>query len=273
MKERARIDWALGIVGVLVTALFAGKLFVGEDSILYGSILTPAVLLYAAALPKLAALLGGAVAAYTCARSFDEGSPSRRAWSLIAFWLGTWFVAQSMLGYYQLILVEAAPFPSAADALFMVGYPAMIIAVHIFIRTYVSTGMFGDTRDHAAAAFIAAVPLFVAAILILTPALASGGEPLELALNVAYPALDLIAMVPTIVLLRITLKLRGGSLFWVWTLICAGLCFMVVGDLLFGYFELLGLGFLEPLLDLCYIASYAFIARGVYQQLLIVRGS
>ncbi|MBW2460709.1 MAG: hypothetical protein JRH11_03620 [Deltaproteobacteria bacterium] len=273
MNERARVDWALGIFGVVIAAIFVGKLFAGESSILYGSILTPAVMRYAAALPKLAALLGGAVAAYACAQGFDEASPPRRAWSLMTLWLGTWLVAQSMLGYYQLILSDAAPFPSAADALFMVGYPAMIVAVLVFIRTYVATGMFGETRDHAAAAFIAAVPLCVAAVLILSPVLASGGEALELALNVAYPALDLFAMVPTIVLLRITLKLRGGSLFWVWTLICAGLVFMVIGDLLFGYFELLGLGFLEPLLDLCYIASYAFIARGVYQQYLIVRGS
>lgn len=265
-EKRSPLDLALGVGALVLGALFLPKLIVGDESALYTRVLTPAVLLYAAAIPKLVALLAGTIAAYACTKGFDAGTPTRRGWTLITIWLGAWFAGQATLGYYQLVLMTPAPFPSAADALFMVGYPTMILAVHIFIRAYVATGMFGGARKHLEVAFVAAVPLFVAAVFVLVPVLASGGDGLELALNAAYPSLDLLAMVPTIVLLRISLRLRGGKLFWVWALICAGLVFMVVGDVLFGYFEMLGVGFLEPLLDLCYIASYVLIARGVYQQ-------
>jgi len=271
MSARSRIDTVLAVLFALLAALFVPKLFVGEDSTLYTEILTEPIMLYAAAVPKLLALALAAIVAYGCTTCFEPGTPTRRGWVSIAVWIGTWFVAQAVLGSYQLILLEPAPFPSAADALFMVGYPAMIAGFVIVIRAYVATGMVGDGRQLRTTAIIAAVPLFLAGAAILAPMLSEGGDALSIALNVAYPFFDLVALVPTIVLLRITLKLMGGALFWVWALICAGLIFMVAGDLLFGYFELLGLGFLEPLLDLCYIASYTLLARGIYQQYRISR--
>src|SRR5437588_859196 len=51
---------------------------------------------------------------------------------------------------------------------------------------------------------------------LLAPIIRSADAPLAKTLNLVYPALDLVLLVPAIVLLRITSRFRGGAVWHIW---------------------------------------------------------
>ncbi len=265
VTSRSKVDWALFLYAPIIALVFLPKM-VWADTWLYQRLLTQSVLLYVGALSKIAALALGAIAAGLTRRSFARGGAMRAGFSLVAFWLGTWALGQSVLGFYQMVRLVSAPFPSAADVFFVLGYPAMLLGFLAFIRAYAQTGLLLRLRSELTLVVAVGVPLLALGFLVLRPVLAAGGTWIEVAINVAYPAFDIIALLPTVILARMALRLRGGALFWVWGLLSMATVCMVAGDLLYGWFSLLDYRSLDPLLDVAFIASYVLAARGVYQQ-------
>jgi hypothetical protein len=264
MSDRQR-NLAFALALSTVVALFLPKLL-WADSALYQELLTPRVLLWVGALTKLTSLGAGAVFAVRIARSFQQGGLILWSWRLLAVWMTTWAAAQAVLVYFQLVLRQSAPFPSPADLFFTLGYVAMLLAFGGFIRAYAETGLLGSARGPSIVAVTAAVPFVILGVVVLTPVVEAGGPPLTLAINLAYPAFDVAALVPTVVLSRMALQLRGGQLFWVWSLMSLGIVFLVAGDLLYAWFQALSVTALDPLLDAAYVAGYALVARAVAQQ-------
>jgi hypothetical protein len=258
-------DVALAVAAVAVSALFLGKLAFATSDV-YASPLGGKVVACVGALAKIVSLWTGAVLALRATRAFEKGSHSRRAFALVTSWLTLWATAQSILGCYQMFLGQAAPFPSAADPFFVAGYPLMLAAFVLLIVAYASTGLLGPSRAHVIVSLAAALPFAVLAFFVLRPVVAAGGPPAELALNLAYPAFDVVALVPVVVLVRIALALRGGALFWVFASLTAGIVCLVGGDLLYAWFSALEYQALDPVLDLLFLYGYALIARAVALQ-------
>lgn len=90
------------------------------------------------------------------------------------------------------------------------------------------------------------------------------------ALNVTYPVLDLLLLVPTIVLARMAFKLRGGAMWLVWSRLLTGFSLMALADVLFAYFTTLGFTSLDPWLDLLFAWSYVFMAWGAAAQVRVL---
>jgi hypothetical protein len=88
---------------------------------------------------------------------------------------------------------------------------------------------------------------------------------------VAYPVLDLVLLIPTALLTRITVALRGGAAWKIWTGLLGGFVFLCLGDVLFAYLSALGRAGLDPLIHAMYILSYALLARGVLYQRELLR--
>ncbi len=265
MTTRSRVDPYLAVLVVAVLALFLPKLAFAETP-LYRQVLTPRVLLAVGCAMKIAALVGAAGLASRVALTFAAGDTMRRGWWLAMAWLAAWAVAQSYLGVFQIGLGTSAPFPSGADVFFMLGYPAMITAFVLFVRAVDSTGLVGPLRAQLGVALLAALPAAAVLVAVLRPVLAADAPPLERALNVAYPALDVVALIPALVLARFALRLAGGALFVVWMSLSSGIVCMVAGDLLYAWFSSLGFAALDPLLDVAFIMAYLLVARAVYQQ-------
>lgn len=268
MKAASRVDPPLALLAVVVVAVFLGKLW-WADTPFYESASTTRALLATGALVKLASLALGAVFSARLTGLFEGGS--RVGWRLCTFWFASWTVGQAILAWHQLVLEVSAPFPSAADAFFVAGYPAMVAAFVTFVWTWVATGLVGTTRSHAALGTAIGVPFIGLAVVVLRPVIAARGTPLATAINIAYPAFDILALAPTVVLLRIAARFAGGALFWVWALTSTGIVFLVAGDLLYGWFSLLQFTALDPLLDVFFLLGYALVARGAFQQLRISR--
>lgn len=265
MSSRSRVDPYVAMLFVVVLALFLPKLVLA-DTRLYRELLTPRVLLTVGGALKIGALLVAALLAGRVARTFATGDAMGRGWWLATAWLGCWALGQCSFGVYQIGLGTSAPFPSIGDVFFVLGYPAMIACFVLFVRAMLATGLVGTLRAQLVVALIAAVPAVVLLIAVLRPVLLADAPPIERALNVAYPVLDVVALVPTLLLARFALRLAGGAVFVVWALLSLGIVCLVAGDLLYGWFSSLSFSALDPLLDVAFIAAYLVVARAVYQQ-------
>ena len=248
-----RVFPALVLVSVV---LFVPKLFVG-DGWLYRELFTQRVLEILGTLLKLVGLGCGAAFALLTARALGAGNPARVPWLLFGAWLWLFTLGQIVLGVYLCVLQRAAPFPSLGDLFFVCGYLPAITGAAGFVRVYLASGMpVGTPRELGALAGIATVAFVAIGIPLLIPIAAADAPLSERALNIGYPVLDLVTLVPTLLLARIALRLRGGSIGFVWGLIVVGLAAMCAGDVLFAYFSSAGKKGLEPLVDAMFAIGY-----------------
>jgi hypothetical protein len=216
---------------------------------------------------KLGFLLLAALFATLSCSSFEKSNPVRRAWLLMAAGLWMYWMAQSVLAFYQLALDARAPFPSIADAFFVPATVLLVSSLFSFVRVYKQVG-FQIARRGDVSVVVAFAAVLLAAFLVVVgrPVLASDAPVTERLLNVAYPVLDCFLFVPVVLLLRMAMGMRGGSLWKVWTALLAGFLLLAAGDILFAFFTTLGKTGLEPLLDLAFALSYVLIAKAAVTQ-------
>jgi hypothetical protein len=256
----------------LTGAIFLPKLL-APDSELYRDVLTPDRILLIAAPIKLLFLFVGAVYASRSAASFESDNPVRSAWVLLAFGLWAYVAAQSVLAFYQLVLGEDAPFPSVADLFFLPATVLLAVSLFWFVKVYRSVGFeVAETFEVGLVLLFALSLLAVFFLVVARPVLESEAPFAERALNIAYPVLDCILLIPAVLLSKMALSMRGGSLWKVWMALLLGFLFLAMGDILFAFFTTLGESALDPLLDLAFAWAYILIARAVVRQHGIVVG-
>ena len=83
---------------------------------------------------------------------------------------------------------------------------------------------------------------------------------------IGFPVMDFVALVPTMVLFRITWRFRGGSIWKVWAGIGGGFVILALADTICAYSELGGLTWIDPLDYIAYMVGYTLTALGVIWQ-------
>jgi diguanylate cyclase len=258
----SRLAWLAVGITVLVYVGWA----VAPASAVYSQVLTPHRLLALAALLKLAALLLGAVWAFACRDRLDADNPARPAWLLLALGLLSTFAGQLCLAPFQLVFGET-PFPTSGDIFYVLAYPFLIAALLVFLNAYREAGLpLGSLAERA----LLLVGVAVIAVVILRPVAAMPGPMLDRILTIAYPALDLVLLVPLVLLLRMALRLRRSEAGEVWLLLLSGFVFLCAGDICFAYFQSLGEEHLDPFVHATFILAYTLVAGGARRQLRIL---
>ena len=257
----------LAVVTALSAALFVGQaafpqagLYTSDGyagaSFTLGSILKPLLLL-------LSVAWAGA-----CTRRFEHGNPIRPAWWRLGLGLTFLLLGQLAIACYQLFLHVPIPFPSVADLFFVAAYPLLVSALVAFIRAYEEAGFpTGRPGERRAIGVATAIVCAAVAVPVLGPVLAADGALLDKSLNTLYPILDFVLLVPTVILIRLSLRFRGGPVGRIWLLLFFGFVFLCLGDVLFAYLSSLGQAALDPLVDGMYILSYGLLAGGALLQL------
>ena len=145
---------------------------------------------------------------------------------------------------------------------------ADIIEAVRFVRVYRNSGFpVGHRYEHAAIAAAGTVLFSVMGYTLLAP-IACSAQPLgERFINVAYPVLDFIVLVPMLVLLRITSHFRGGRVWSVWATLLAGFAVASGADIVFAYVSSIHERSLQPLQDPMFVGSYFLLACGAALQL------
>jgi len=215
------------------------------------------------------------VFAAQCTVRFEADNPVRRPWALLSLGLLAWELGEVTEAVYLLARGGTDPFPSLADVFFVLAYPALIAAFFVFLRVYRATGWSGEQGRMT----LALVPVLAGlGYLVLGPIL-SADAPLDArVVGAAYAGLDLVALVPLLLLLRLAWRLRGGSVWKVWAGVLFGFLLTFLGDVFFAYFHTrpqAELGALSERLDfganLMFLLSYVAIARGTLHQRELLR--
>lgn len=250
----------------LTVLLFVPKLFLA-GSPLYTKLITPRFLLCFGSLSRVFLLLTALLYTARSTLVFEKGNPVRPAWVFLAVGLFFYFVAQSILGVYQIGFGTAAPFPSLADPLFLLAMILWFIALAWFIRVYSHAGFLDFGRSELIRiVLVFGIPLLLLALLVLWPIAQMPAPAMKKALNLAYPVSDLLLLIPAGLLTRVAVRLWGGKVLRVWMLLLAGFVCLALADILFAYFDVLGLTSVDPFVDVLFTASYVFLCWGTICQ-------
>lgn len=255
-----RSRWLGPVLTVLLVAL-AAVLLVGSK------VFPPGVVLGIGTLGKFLFLLVAAAVSTGIVGKFEPGTPSRTAWRLLSAGLIALCLGQACFVFYQFVQKIEAPFPSLADVFFVVSYPLMIAALAMFLRAYSASGFpIGPASERFWLATAVAMACVAIGYPILMPLVRNPGEPLETLLNLLYPVLDFLLLVPAVLLIRISLRFRGGAVWRVWATLLAGFVFLCAADTLFAYFSQLDRAGLVDLVDATYLFAYGLLGLGVLYQ-------
>lgn len=259
----APLFWLALAIPVL---FFLGQTF-APGAVLYTRELAPVTIYWISTLPKLLFCLLGVLGGAAVIQRFEAGNPSRTAWQLWTAGIAGILLGQATLTYYLATRGTLSVFPSAADLFFVLGCLALVAALFAFLRSYRESGFpIGTTGERWGIALGAAALSAAVIVPVLWPVMQTPAPPLEKLLNLAYPILDLLMLVPALMLLRISLRFWGGKVWTVWAALIAGILCTTAGDLAFAWFSLLGQTRLEALIDVAYILGYGFFAASVLSQ-------
>lgn len=181
--------------------------------------------------------------------------------------LTLWTLAELTWTYYQLGLSIENPFPSIADSFWLAGYP-FIIYFTFGMNKALSKDGFYDRE--ALILFSVSAGLTLGYIFDLTFGVAdimsaAEGE-LGWVINILYPILDTIALIPSLLIVVSFRGRRNISAYSVhWLLLASSIIILTVADIGFGYSEVLGRSEEEQWFwDTMYAASYIVMAGALY---------
>lgn len=216
---------------------------------------------------KLVLLGLGAAVAWGNARAFAAKTPARSAWSQLAVGQVFNFCGQALLAAAVLWPDQLGGFPSPADLFFLAGYPFFIVSVILFAVGYHRSGYpVGSRRETWLLCLGVAAVCVLLSVPLLLPIFHAEAGLAEKALNLAYPLLDFILLIPTALLLRTAWRLRGGLLWGVWGRLAAGFVFIYAGDIVFGYMTTLDLERLSLLDSGLFLVAYGLVTAGSLHQ-------
>lgn len=205
--------------------------------------------------------LGEAGAAFLAAAScalaaYRSTGRTRIAWALFAASAGSWGIGEVVWSIYQVGLGVEVPFPSAADAGFLVAVPLSVAGVFAFTSAPTRLATRGQTV--LSGAIVALALLFMAWQFGLAKVYeSSSAGPLAQAIGLAYPIGDIITATVLVVALQRARRADVGRL----TLLLGGLAFNALADSAFAYMTADGTyGALGSVLDTGWIVGYLMIA-------------
>ena len=152
----------------------------------------------------------------------------RFAWALIGIGLVFWATAEIVNTVY-LSKLEYPPYPSVADAFWLAFYPCCYAAMILLVRGRMAQFRRSLWLDGVVAGLAVAS---VGVILVFQPVLdATGGRPIEIATDLAYPLGDLVMLAMVIGVFALTGWRPGRA----WAFIGAGLMSMAAADSIYAW--------------------------------------
>jgi hypothetical protein len=195
-------------------------------------------------------------------RQIRVRSQYARAFTFLAAGMALWFTAEVTWTYYQLGLGIETPFPSPADVFWLAGYVPLTCHLYNIYRTVTRKVVGGSML----AIFSGIVASMLAFLLYLTFGISGQQQGMvELTINLAYPILDAILLIPAIVILWSFRK--GEPAYTHWVMISLFIIFVTVADIGFDYALAVNedsAGQQEWIWDMFYNAGYLSIAGALF---------
>jgi len=183
-----------------------------------------------------------------CAAFFVGPALHRSAgltWKLFGTGMAFYAVADGFWAVYTL-LGKALPYPSIADAFYLVAYTLFVLGTLVLLRG--TSPSAGDLLDGL---LIASAAAFLIWPLLIVPTANSGGSTLlERLVSGAYPTMDVLLVIG---LAPIVVASRARGLSFV--ALAAGFCTLLGADLVYAFLNLKGVWADESLINVAWVAA------------------
>ena len=201
----------------------------------------------------VAALIAAISCGLAAARTSNR---TRLAWAFFAASAASWCAGEVVWSVYEVGMGVDVPFPSAADAGFLLAIPLALVGVFAFTPAPSRLATRGEA--FLAGAIIALSLLFVAWALGLGRVYdTSTASPPARLIGLAYPVADIITITVLVLALRRARRSELGSMF----LLLGGLASAAFADSAFAYLTASGTyGAIGSLLDAGWVIGYLMIA-------------
>jgi hypothetical protein len=179
------------------------------------------------------------------------------AWISLSSGLWLWFLSHILLTIYILFL-HTNPFPSFADALYLIGYVPLFLFLLLILKMFETVFSKKTLLIQSCVSFAL---LAVVAYLMLMPIINSSKDLATTVLLAAYPILDIVLFHLALGILLVFMK---GSMGKAWFFLTFGLVLGTIGDLLFTYAQLQNVYYAGHALELFWLWGYASFLLGLY---------
>jgi signal transduction histidine kinase len=176
----------------------------------------------------------------------------RSIWYLLAAGQGLMVAGDIVWGIYDIQGLD--PFPSKADAFYLLGYPLLASALYLLVRRRAP----GQDRRGLVDALVITLGIGLLAWVYLIKPYVTDPEltVLEVAISMAYPLMDVL-LLALVARLFVSPGARVPSFY----LLAGSLLTLLLADVLFGYGEIAGLEFATGSIpDLGYLLAYLLVA-------------
>jgi hypothetical protein len=185
-----------------------------------------------------------------------------KAWILFLIFAITWFAAERITLYNNLVLGEE-PFPSEADAFWLAGYPFLFVFMIFYLK---------PLKNAIAKKMILFAIAISMSLLTLSLYIISLGEvdfsSLEFVVGLSYPIADTIVLIPAIIGLTLFF---GGKVNFLWSLMCIGIVIEAIADTGFLLASIDDTYYEGHPVDILFNWYYAIFSFGVYHHITVFK--
>lgn len=213
-------------------------------------------------LPFVAALFG-----FANARQWGGfKSVMGKAVGLLSTGLLTWGIGTIIFGYYNIVLQVQVPYPSLADAFYIISWPLWAVSMIYLSR---ATGVQFQLRTLIGKAVFLLIPIIVIIgsyyVLIVVARQGTLGLTenfLTNFFNLAYPIGDIVILTIALLIYGLSFKYLGGFFKWACIFVLAGFVLNYIGDFSFVYLTTKGTYFVANWVDLVYTITFFCLSFG-----------
>ena len=200
------------------------------------------------------------ISAAFCLRKYWHKTRERFSLIWLCFTVGIafWFLGEVGWAVYTLVLGVEIPYPSAADVFWLAGYVPFFIALYLYVKLF---GSALSRKMLATAMTLTVLLTILVSVVLINPLVAADEDLTTLAIDFAYPLLDLALLSVSLLGLLIFFK---GKLARSWLLINAGIMANVCADVLFSYTTVQGTYYAGHPIDVLFDFSYMFFLLAFY---------
>ncbi len=184
------------------------------------------------------------------------------SWGFMAWGVGTLTIS-----YYNLALNQSYPYPSLADAAYILSWPLWFIGMYNLSKATGAKYRFRNTTGKLIA-FLIIIFAFVASYYLLFTVARGGvfeisGNYLKLFFDFAYPVGDIVIVTSSLLLFGLSANYLGGRFKTPILIIIIGFILNYTADIIFTYVNTVGTYHVANWVDMLYVTVFLLLAIGV----------
>lgn len=220
--------------------------------------------LYTSALSSIYGI-SAAVAVFVAAKTFRKNELLHTSWTMISLGLFLFFLGEVSWLLLVTLTDNHVPYPSVADAFWIAGYIPLSVGIILFLN---KIGLRFLTKDTVILVILGSMATFFIFNSVLLPIWLSEIPWLEKSLDLAYPLLDVVLLMLSLVMVALYGRGKLGA---PWALLAIAFTLFIFSDLTFSYLTQHNIYEGSGFVDLGWLLSYVLFTGAGWLQLSIQR--